>query len=1733
MFAHRIRFAITILAVAAALVLLFAFRGPLLRSTAAGAIDVATGYQVSFAGLTLGAQQASVRGLHVSRAGEPVLDADSAVIGYRLRDLLPGGARRYGLRSIALERPTLHLVRHADGSFNISGASSGAPPASPAPGATPSAETPLAFTATVHDGSVQLVDPNRVLPNARALGAEGIDATATVDTAARTSYALTGNVAGAAPQRFEARGRIDAGGYSIHRLRAATLAVAPVADYFINTRSAEVLAGTARDVDVRVYSFGPKYHIYGSGTLEGGSIHLPGFIVPVTGMQGRIDVTDDALLAPALEARIGALAVRVTGGLYDRESPAFRLGIVAPYAPLEEARALFNFSRRLDLRGDARLETLLESSVGSPLVATTVVAPAIAYRAYPIDRVSGRAVYYDSAVDVVGATGTYGGLDARINGAIELGDQIHTALVAGVNGPAARVPYVAQIAPFATVHANALLAGVGLRFDVRGAGDGAGGGTTLSGVFHVDPDGDGAFGPLAVTRTDGGSAAGAFYLHRIASESGFWLDARDYPFARLPGDPRLPGVALAPPVFGARLNGSLAGVGPPSDFRIAGTVRARDLVVGDLHIDDVRGNLGGRFGVVRLGAIAASGPWGAFSGSGAYRGDTLALQGNYRGGFAQLRTFTGDLGGRGPVDGPVALLISPDRTVVQARGDGSPGATVHGVPVDQLRGTLAVVHQTVRVYAATARVANGTFAAAGTADAQRGIGVSLAGAEGGRLHAIAPLGGGEVAAIGDVHSNARTTRFDGGIAVADSSLDRLPLQASGDLSLEGTRIDVRDTDAVLGAGVASLAGSVDGLGTRAAQYDVGVHLTALRVASFARAMYPNRHDIAGTLAGDAHVSGTQSALTVTGALAMPEGTVNGLAFRDVATNFAVTPGGIDVHGGHVTVGTTLVNFGGNVAGSDAGLRVDAPAADLSDFNDYFDTGDTLAGKGRIDFAFRKRAESVSTGAGISIAALRYRRFDLGDATAWWTSRGPDVSGKIAFGGTSGRLALAGTIAVLPAGPRAPLVDRLRANGTAQLRGLDLGVWLPALGYDLPVSGHVDADATIAGPLRDPDMQTTFTMLGGTLGRFPVNRLDVATTSTLDRTTITHATIDLPGVSANASGSFGLRPRDPLSLALHLKSPDIGALAAQAAGLRAPLTGAAEVDVKVDGTSAHPRVAGGFDLEGATLAGVQVPQALGEFTVAGRDIVLSDAELGFAKGTLYLAGSVPLEVAPFGFGPASAPITLDFNAKAIDLANFAPLLPTGSTLEGLIDGHVAIGGTAGNPRLDGALSLASGAFRAPIETVPLQNIAAKLVFNDNVARLESLHAAAAGGTLDATGNVRFVDLVRPGVAASYQLQAKASRLALALPQFGSGVVDGTLSLAHTPETIPRLQANLALSDATIPFNALLLLGGFSSNFSSGLQAAQVPADSDFALDLDLAALRNVRVRSANVDIGARGELHVGGTRAAPVLDGGFDSAGGGTLSYFNTVFRVIDGQVTFAPELGVIPNLDAHAVTHVPNPDPNTVRNITGSADVTLDIHGPVTNLSIALSSDPSYDRQQILGLLLNAPALGANTLFGTSGQATLYGSTNSNLPPGVVAGRNANGEFSVAQEAFGIANAQFTRTLLSPIESSVAEAVGLTNIAVNVDYSGQVGLTARKTLGKKVNAIYGSSFGYPYRQTFGFEIKPNDSEAAQVTVFQTLGAYGLNSLTPVSFLSPTNLKVQAAEPSQGTAGFSLSLQKLF
>jgi len=1715
------------------MVLLAAFYRPLLRAVVAGALDIATGDRFAFEVLQLRADRLSVRGLHVRRAGEPLLDVARLDLAYDPRELLPGSAHRFGLHRVAVDDARLWIVRRRDGSFTVASASAGTPP-NPARG--PSQAAPLAFDLQLSRGSIVVLDPWRKIAASRRLSLDALRLDARVDTVGRSVYRARALVAGDPESALSLAGTVDAArGFAMHRLTARRVPLVAMLNYLINSPKAQVRSGELRDLDVRAYALGAgeAYHLSGGAALVGGAMRIPGLVPAAQDMRGRLNVFDDGVAARSLDATIGGARVRLAGALYGWRDPAFRRGVTARLS-LPTARRLFAFSRRLPVSGPVlTVRTLVEGAVGSPLVDVTLAGPQAAYGSVPLAALRGNVAYYASSVTLVQASAGYGAVDVDARGTLDIAEHDTPQLVVEARAPAGALPFVAQAAPTLATRAVALLTGTDLALDARGVVSGSAPGVVLGTLFRIDRTGDGEFGPLHLQTAGGGDLAAAYYFDRSASQSGFWLDVNGLTASEVAANPRLPALEwLRPPPFAGLVGGSLAGGGTPANFRLAGRLAVHDLRFGSIVLAAAQGQVAGALRDLRLGELRADGPWGAFSGKGAYAGGRLTLAGGYRGSFERLASLTGDLRAHGPVDGPVVLAIDGQRTLVQTSGATTSGAAVRGVPVTRLAGTLGVAGGELDVYAGQARVAGGDLAFAGRVGrgSNERLGLSLAGADARLLRgAGSPLGAGTVSVLGSFGYRGAASRFDGGVAVGSGRYAAMPVAGNGDVHLLGSGVGFDRTLALLGESAGAVSGRVSGLGSGQVGLDLQLSLRDVGLSALLASAARSDADLTGTLDGDLHLGGRSSRPTVRGRVELPEGSYDGQRFERFAADVSAGPTGLSADRGSLVVGSTGARFAGSVVGDDASFRIDAPAADLADFDDLFDAGEALAGRGHMRASFERRGRAIATRADIAFAALRYRNFALGDATARWQSSGSRVQGAVAFGGASGRLQGAGSLVFDGTSPLRSLLARSRFDGTVQLAGLDLAAWLPVVGIEYPLAGRVDADATVDGPVRSPAIKTTATLRDGRIGNLPVDLLTLTAASDRQRTRVTSAELDLAGLTATGTGTFGLGATDPIAFALHGSTPNVGTLAARLFPSAPPLSGAADVDVKVNGTRSQPHLAGGFDLEAATVRGLAVRQLLGQFSLHGHDVAISGAEAAFTKGTVYLAGSVPLTVSPFGLGPASAPLDLDVAVRGVDLSDFAPLLPGGSRLEGALDGHLVLRGTAGSPQLVGRLALQKGLYAPGFEAVPLTNLNAEVAFLGNQATLESLRAEAGGGTLEAHGHIRFADLVRPGADAEYQLVSTASHLYFDLPAFGRGQVDGKIELSHQPGKAPMLAGEATLADATIPFSAFLFpASNDPARGAAGSTATPDPA-RNVAFNLRLIADRNVRVRSANIDIGGRGALTVAGTLADPVLSGQFDSTGG-TLTYFNTVFRLQRGSVVFTPSDGIIPNLDVQATTHVVNPDPNLTRNLTGSADIDLAMAGPVTNLNIQLSSNPAYDREQILGLLFNAPAVGATNLFG--GTTLMPGQLSQPaLPPGVAVTRPGTGEITVGQEAFGLVNAQFTRTLLAPVESQIGEALGLTNLAVNVDYTGDVGVTARKLLGKAVDAIYGQSFSYPYRQTFGFEVKPSQAMAAQLTYFQTLGVQTLGAQNPLLFgAANQHLYVQ---PLGGQSGFSFSVQRLF
>ena len=881
--------------------------------------------------------------------------------------------------------------------------------------------------------------------------------------------------------------------------------------------------------------------------------------------------------------------------------------------------------------------------------------------------------------------------------------------------------------------------------------------------------------------------------------------------------------------------------------------------------------------------------------------------------------------------------------------------------------------------------------------------------------------------------------------------------------------------------------------------------------------------LTGSFGADVTIRGSSRDPHVAGTIAIPEGSINGLHFGDAAAQIDGGSRALAVRSGTVRVGTTTAKLAGKYAGNGFSVDVRSDAVDLSDFNGFFDVGDMLAGRGRVALAYSSFGTPVSAG-DIALTGVRYRSFPLGSMDARWSSRNGLADAHLAMGGTTGSLAIDGTVSL--ARRRGTLLQSSVYDLRAKIADLDLGNWLPAVGFPYPlVTGKLDVDGTLRSQGSGPTIDMTAILSNATVGRVPIERASLGAHVTQQTIALSNLDAVIPHLDVTGGGTLGVASSAALGLSLHGHSDDVGALAASAMHLPFAVSGAADVDLHVTGTRALPDITGEFSLSDGRAAGIAIPRVAGGFGLRGRSLVLADTEIDLAKGAMVLSGSLPLTVTPFAIGPPKAPLAFDIDARAVDLSNFASLLPKGSTIAGTLDGRFGVAGTASEPRLVGGLTLTKGAL-ALSGAAPLKNVAGQLSFDQRTATLERLHADAGTGTLDAAGRIIFP------VAASgldYSFVATANHATLGVPGFFSGRLDGSVNLTRR-DAGPLVSGAVSISDATIPFNAL---------FGAGVgRAGNSLIPTDLAFNMALTAAKNVRVRSGAIDIGGAGTVNLTGTLGDPRLGGEFDASPGGTLVYFNRVFRVVRGDVRFDPNAGLIPFMRAEATTHVPNSDPDPSRNPSGYADITIDVSGSVTALNIDLSSTPPYAREQILGLLLGASSIGAVNFGGTGSNPSIAGGTISGapqvaiggLPPGLVS--QQNGTVSVNQQAFGILNAQFTRSLLSPIETTVGGALGLTTLDSTVDYGGSVGFNARKQLGKgNFYAVYGQSLTYPLRQTFGLQAQPNPALSFQFTGYTQYGLsqFGAYPLSSVS----TNQSVTAGQGPGGTSGFTFSIQRRY
>lgn len=759
--------------------------------------------------------------------------------------------------------------------------------------------------------------------------------------------------------------------------------------------------------------------------------------------------------------------------------------------------------------------------------------------------------------------------------------------------------------------------------------------------------------------------------------------------------------------------------------------------------------------------------------------------------------------------------------------------------------------------------------------------------------------------------------------------------ADGALGAQGSNLraniaipDLRRADSRLsgqGAFDATLTGPLDKL-------DAGLRAAISNASALGRpvprlALDANLRDLQGMLAGDARLSGEIEGKPASGTLRFAKGDAGGwsLPQLDITIGSVVLNGALDLDGANLADGNlklvarnlddlsalALSKLGGRV---DADLKLSRP-------------------NGGQNLDLRANAQKLSA------PNLTLDRLDATLAIVD-ALRKPQIEGNVQI-----------DRAVIAGEPVSSI--RLLSRGAPEASEISLDA--TARGFALAARGRL----SVGEPLRFDLASFDATRDGRKIALSRPARF----TAVEGGVAIRDLAIAIDGGRIALDGEAGQK------LDLRFQAQNVPLSAARLAMPALDLSGTLDAEATIKGSPQAPT--GPWRLRIARLvapqtrsAGLPPIEIAGQGALAGRQTSL-DASLNAgrfvsltAKGTAPLGGNGALDLVVQGRADAA-------------LAN-AQLAADGRRLTGQVAIDLRAGGTLSAPRLSGGATLSGGSFSDALQGVRLTGLEARLAANGPELAIERFSAQTPGsGTLSARGNVRL----DPAAGFPGTIRLEGRRAQLVANGLVTAVADLGLDLSGPLAQRPRIggRIDVVTIEVAVPDRlpaSLRPVDGIRHVNARGQAAARLAAERkiraaanrkgrraaafDAVLDIAVSAPGRVFIRGRGIDAELGGELRVGGTSAAPVLNGGFDLRRG-RLSVLSQRLDFSRGRLTFTGD--AMPELDFVAETR--------------AADVTarIVVTGPAAEPEFAFTSSPELPQDEVLSRLLFARASGSLSPF--------------------------------------------------------------------------------------------------------------------------------------------------------------------
>ena len=303
--------------------------------------------------------------------------------------------------------------------------------------------------------------------------------------------------------------------------------------------------------------------------------------------------------------------------------------------------------------------------------------------------------------------------------------------------------------------------------------------------------------------------------------------------------------------------------------------------------------------------------------------------------------------------------------------------------------------------------------------------------------------------------------------------------------------------------------------------------------------------------------------------------------------------------------------------------------------------------------------------------------------------------------------------------------------------------------------------------------------------------------------------------------------------------------------------------------------------------------------------------------------------------ASAPASMLLRG-AVDL-RVAQLLNPDITSGGQLRFDIDSYGQRSNPDLHGRVQIVNASFAFADAPVGLQNGNGVLTLTRDRLEITDFRGAVGGGTVTASGGVRY----RPAVQIDLAMAAQGVRILYA--QSVRTTMHTNLALTGTmADALLRGQVGVEQLSFTPDFDLMEFMGTFG-----GGEATPPPGEGftqDLRLDVAIETPGGLSSASRELSIQGAANLHVRGTAAQPVLLGRVNISGG-DLIFRGNRYIVQSGTIDFRNPSRTEPVLDASVSTSVEQ------------YDIQMHFWGPADHLHTNYSSDPALPPADIINLI--------------------------------------------------------------------------------------------------------------------------------------------------------------------------------